>query len=325
MKIDQNILDNFWQEKCSKDEVRMVLKWFNSIESEIYFGQHVDYCWQNYQKIKIFKVVTNKTYLDILKNINSQSLSLIDNNAKYNQSKIKLRIITKIAAVILIIILASIVVKAIIHIDINRKIEAQKIEWKEKSTRPGQKLTLFLSDGSKVILNAGSIIRYANIFNDSARTVFLQGEAFFDVAHDTLRPFSVVSGQVTTTALGTSFNIRNYHEEQKMEVSLQNGRVKIENKNERLVLDAGEGISINEAGFSKVYQYHPKEVMDWKNGIIHFKDANSNEIIKELERWYGVDIKLQTKLNKKLYTGEFANMNLEEVLQGLSYVKKFTF
>lgn len=327
MQISREILDKFWMGKCSKDEVRIVLKWFNSIDAEVYFSENVDDIWQQYQQGKISKHLSEATYEKIQKRIENKIET-------FNQSEDKARgknpyYILRIAAAIVLLISAIATVNLFIKKgDLVNDNSPQMVEWIEKSTRPGQKLTIFLKDGTKVILNAESSIRYASTYLDSSRYVFLQGEAYFDVVHDTLRPFTVYAGNISTTALGTSFNIRHYQNEKDIQVSLLTGKVRVghEEKNEKILLEEGEGISFNQqSGFSNKYKFNPMAASGWKDGIIYFKDATNGEIIEKLERWYGVKITLERNLNNNLYTGEFENMSLEEVLQGLSYVKNFTF
>lgn len=328
MQINKEILYKFWLGKCSKDEVRIVLKWFNSIDGDVYFSKNVDDIWQQYQQGKISKHLSEATYEKIQKRIG------IDYDI-YNKSdekalrKIPSNYFIKIAAAIVLLIAAIAAVNIIIREDnaINEN-SPRVVEWIEKSTRPGQKLTIFLNDGTKVMLNAESSIRYASTYLDSSRYVFLQGEAYFDVVRDTLRPFTVYTGDISTTALGTSFNIRYYQNEQDIQVALLTGKVRVDHidKHKEVLLEKGEGISFSQqSGFGNVYRFNPLAVSGWKDGVIYFQDATTSDIIEMLERWYGVNITLERTLNNKLYTGEFENMSLEEVLQGLSYVKNFTF
>ncbi len=91
--------------------------------------------------------------------------------------------------------------------------QTASVKLKEYSTPPGVKSTVTLADGTKVMLNSGSLLRYQENFPSDKREVFLEGEAFFEVYHDPERPFTVKAGDVSTTALGTSFNIMAYERE----------------------------------------------------------------------------------------------------------------
>ncbi len=125
--------------------------------------------------------------------------------------------IAKIAATILLVLSLS----YLLYDKPNLGSEAKLISKSELITKEnpkGQKSTIFLKDGSKVILNANSKISYLKPFDEDQRVVALEGEAFFEVAKDKDRPFKVVSGVITTTALGTSFNIKAYPEVEQVKV-----------------------------------------------------------------------------------------------------------
>lgn len=190
-----------------------------------------------------------------------------------------------------------------------------------KTTTRGQKSTIMLSDGSKVILNAESSITYFKYFTDTSRNIELSGEAFFDVAKDKNRPFNVKTESATTTALGTSFNINNRSGNQK--ISLASGSVKISSPviSETFVLIPGEALSINSSTnqISKGI-FDVNKDLSWKDGVLFFQDTRVAEIIGTLERWY--DVKIQVSSNailSKRYTGTFKNSSLEHVLESMSF------
>jgi transmembrane sensor len=212
--------------------------------------------------------------------------------------------------------------------------EQQLTQLIEKATHNGQHLTFGLEDGTEITLSSNSSLTYPNHFEDSFRTVYLKGQAFFNVAKDAKHPFIVRTGNVSTVILGTSFNIRYSEVKQKAEVSLVSGALKVQIDNNMLsdaevVLEPGEQICIDMAKEKyTTNSFDPLEITGWKDGIIYFKESGLDEIVKILESWYDVEIKVIdksgiTKNNKWTYTGQFSNQSLEYVLKGIGFVKGF--
>ncbi len=184
--------------------------------------------------------------------------------------------------------------------------------------------TIRLQDGSTIVLNAGSQLRYPEKFSGTERSIWLEeGEAFFDVAHDPAHPFVVHTGPLTTTALGTTFNIRTYATENKVTVALFTGKVKIDhlnpagNKASSMILLPSEQVrfdrrqlSLSKSSFAK-----PEEVAAWKKGYLYFKDAAFNELSNNIENHFGVTVINQSNKTAWNYTGTFRNESLNDVMK----------
>ncbi|WP_163379742.1 FecR family protein [Cyclobacterium sp. SYSU L10401] len=194
---------------------------------------------------------------------------------------------------------------------------------------PGVKSSISLADGTRVMLNAGSSLSYEESRFKEARDVFLEGEAFFEVAHDPDRPFTVNAGGVNTTALGTSFNIMAYKDEKQM-VSLVAGKVSIALPNsidEKILLAPKEAISISpDKMLVSRTKFDEDAILAWTRKTIVFEDTKLAEAIRALENWYGVRFHFQNqpKPGKRL-SGKFHNETLENVLAGLSYTAGLDF
>ncbi len=200
------------------------------------------------------------------------------------------------------------------------------VELISKSTTKGQKSTIMLSDGSKVILNAQSTISYPRDFTDSTRNIVLHGEAFFYVAIDKERPFTVTTGKTKTTALGTSFNINSRSSIQ--QISLATGKVLIKtDKSDAFILKPGEALEVNtEKGDSHKFRFDIGKELSWKDGILYFSDTSFGEIVTTLEMWYDVKIDFtKTQLAKTKYTGQFDNASLSHVLKSMSFALEFDY
>ncbi|EPR69907.1 FecR family protein [Cyclobacterium qasimii] len=209
-------------------------------------------------------------------------------------------------------------------------VAAAKIIQKEATS--GQKLKTFLPDGSVAWLNAESKITYSEFFSDTLRLVHLEGMAYFDVAKDSLRPFVVSSDNVNVTALGTAFTVRSYSSEDILSVALERGRVAVEliaenNVIDEIFLEPGREINCNVEDHTYTESAAiPDNSYNWRDGVLHFENASFSKVMKELNRWYGVEIlALNQPTETWSYTATFRNFSLKEVLQSISYTKDFKF
>jgi transmembrane sensor len=186
-----------------------------------------------------------------------------------------------------------------------------------------------MQDGSKVLLNSGSSVRFIKNFEEDKRVIYLMGEAYFEVSKDTLRPFSVITGDVTTTALGTSFNISAYPHEV-LKISLVEGKVEVDvapTKDSRVLLEKGQALKINiNSGDVKKEQFDSELVLAWTKKKIIFQGVKLAEAVRILENWYGVKFKFQNSPSPDLLLyGVFQDETLENILEGLSYSVRFRY
>lgn len=198
-----------------------------------------------------------------------------------------------------------------------------------KSNPRGQKSELRLPDGSMVYLNAESNVRYAENFQPGKREIFLEGEAFFEVKKDISSPFTVITGSLATTAVGTSFNIQAYKNEPQISVALISGKVMVDDlatKNS-LTLDPGQGVVLEkETGKITSNEIDIAQTLFWKNRTIYFENTDFPEAIQYLERWFGVTITLNNYPRQLLTcSGKFENESLENVLKVLGFALNFEY
>lgn len=204
-----------------------------------------------------------------------------------------------------------------------------------KAAPRGYRNTITLMDGSLATLNSESSITYDENFGKENRTIFLTGEAFFKVALDTTKPFIVVAKDLKTTALGTSFNV-NAYEENNTAISLATGKVKVElsnvdsaaTDNPQMILIPGEQAVWTGATAGLIKRaFDKREILSWKNDIIYFNNTPLESMIRVLEKWYDVKITIKGNTNKLTHTGtgKFKNKSLENVLRSLGYSMGFTY
>lgn len=201
------------------------------------------------------------------------------------------------------------------------------LSYNTLSTAKGKQYQLILSDGSKVWLNAVSSIRYPVAFTEKERTVEITGEAYFEIAKNAERPFRVFANGVEVQVLGTHFNVNAYGDEAMVQTTLLEGSVKIIKENNIQVLKPGQQAQIHssssENGEIKVLKdVNLDAVMAWKNGYFFFDQTSLAMVMRQIARWYDVEIVYDGNVPDRKFGGEIAhNTNISEVVEILKESK----
>ena len=220
----------------------------------------------------------------------------------------------------------------------------------------GSKSKITLPDGSVINLNSGSKLTYPSFFTDKNRQVNLEGEAYFEVSADSLRPFYVNTSDITIKVIGTSFNVKSYPESNTIETTLVSGSLEVSDKTiisrsmlnlnkhlvlkpnqkavyikdlDRLTLDdrielkletdrmKGPELSIQD-------QVDTQPLTAWKDNKLIFNNERFEDLAIKLERWYNVKITIKAReLRKERFTGTFENETTEQVLNALKIAEPF--
>lgn len=186
----------------------------------------------------------------------------------------------------------------------------EKTEMHTLTVPKGKTFHLKLEDGSSVTLNAESSLTYPSHFNGMNREVSLSGEAYFEVARDSSRPFKVASEALQVAVLGTEFNLRSYPGEATHSASLFEGKVLVQirnNANSSLELDPGHGVTFNSAtgSFTQNLVSRNREA-SWINGELTMQEASAAELFRELERRFAISIDNQyPEMNARHFSGTF--------------------
>ncbi|MDP4290023.1 MAG: FecR family protein, partial [Bacteroidota bacterium] len=221
----------------------------------------------------------------------------------------------------------------------------------------GQKTRVTLPDNSIVWLNAKTTLRYASAFKESQRSVYLDGEAFFDVKHDSQHPFIVKTSAFNIKVYGTTFNVKAYKEEGVTEATLVKGKISIEglylkgqnsdeyiihpNETFRYIKDqatfkkANEVPSVvnkkaEESDDAPLVEIAEKvdvtPIVAWKDGKLIIKDESFLTLSHKLEQWYNVKIHFEDKEVQEIrYTGMFEKENIDQVLKYLQMLTPFEY
>ncbi|MCG8320231.1 MAG: DUF4974 domain-containing protein [Cytophagales bacterium] len=190
----------------------------------------------------------------------------------------------------------------------------KKLTFNTLKVDRGETFSLSLSDGTKVYLNSQTALRYPIAFNGNVRSVeILEGEAFFDVVEDISKPFQISINNQIIEVLGTSFNVSAYRDEDYIQTTLVEGKVKVYEAtnpessqiilpNEQLTFDIQTGLYVKK-------KVNPINYTSWVDGIYYFEDTELQEIMKILSRWYNYEVFFSdTSLAETRYGGKIQRM-----------------
>jgi transmembrane sensor len=183
------------------------------------------------------------------------------------------------------------------------------------ATPIGGQYEIILPDGTKVWLNAVSSLKFPTAFKGGDRTVELTGEGYFEVAKNTDMPFFVRAGGVEVEVLGTNFDVNAYSDEASVRTSLLNGAVRLSKGGSAILLKPGEQAD----GIALVKGADVDNAVAWKNGYFSFENANLQTVMRQLSRWYGIEVTYSVNPMAGSFGGDMGrDLNLTQVLDGLS-------
>jgi ferric-dicitrate binding protein FerR (iron transport regulator) len=204
------------------------------------------------------------------------------------------------------------------------------VAYNTLSTPAGGQFQIKLPDGSRVWLNAASSITYPTAFTGNDRRVSITGEGYFEVTKDARKPFKVTilsaAGEQQRSTeievLGTHFNINAYDDEAVVKTSLLEGKVKVvNNKAETAILKPGQQAQVSSQGAMQVKEdADMEEVVAWKNGEFLFQRADIGTLMRQVARWYDIEVNYPNGKPKDKFTGKIGrNVNLSQLLEILKY------
>jgi transmembrane sensor len=196
----------------------------------------------------------------------------------------------------------------------------EEVAYNSLSTPRSGQYQLILPDGSHIWLNNASRIRYPVAFRGKDRMVELSGEAYFEIAKNPAQPFQVKVGGMIVDVLGTSFNIMAYADEGGINTTLLTGSVRVQQGSASVQLRPDEQAQVSTAGDMKVLRNVPAEdIVSWKNGFFYFGRASLKEVMRQLARWYDVDVEYSGAVPDQEFEGKIdRNLSLSDLLQFLN-------
>lgn len=203
---------------------------------------------------------------------------------------------------------------------------ARQVLYNTLSTPKGKIYQLLLPDSSKVWLNAASSIRFPTAFIGSERSVEVTGEVYFEVKKDAGMPFHVtVSQRMAIDVLGTSFNVNAYDNEDALRTTVLTGSVRVrvqESEGNGVVLKPGQQAQLKQLqvvqSITVVHNANINNVMGWKDGYFSLDDLTLEELMREVERWYDVEVIYEKGIPVKAFFGKVnRNLSLPDFMEGL--------
>ncbi|MBW7892114.1 MAG: DUF4974 domain-containing protein [Chitinophagaceae bacterium] len=189
------------------------------------------------------------------------------------------------------------------------------LQYNTITTPVGGQFKVILPDGSKVTLNAASSLHYPAQFIGGERKVTLTGEGYFEIVHNDAQPFVVSVKNIEVHDLGTEFNINAYDDEPVIQTTLVSGLANVRNGSEIVNLQPGKAARVKGAD-TKVDDADTGSVTAWKNGLFQFDNADIETIMRQVARWYNVEVVYEGTIARKEITGKaFRNSTLQEMLK----------
>jgi transmembrane sensor len=201
-----------------------------------------------------------------------------------------------------------------------------KVLYNTISTPRGGKYQIELSDGSQVWLNAASSLRFPTAFKGKERKIEITGEAYLEVAKNTAMPFIVSINGAEIQVLGTQFNVMAYTDEPSLKTTLVEGSVKFVSNGLTNILKPRQQSQLLKNGQVKlVNDIDVEEVLAWKNGFFHFQAVDIGTVMRQLSRWYDVEVVYNKHTDDLFYAEIPRNTKLSDVLKALELTGKIHF
>ena len=338
------LLKKFAQKTINKDELQKLSKLLNALDNES-LDPYLTKIWDHPES-------SSETERNIAFNNLMNSITIPENSKNLSSKKKIFYSILKYAAVVLI----TAGITAILPFHKPEPVAELTERFTEFSVPNGSKSFLVLPDSTKVWLNSGTTLKYSSQFLTRSREVYLEGEAYFDVKHRGDIPMVVKTSTIQIKVFGTSFNVKSFSDENIVETTLLKGSVSLEtlakdgsitktvpikpNEIATFIKETGQVKVVTPGPQNEIHQKKPQkeqliasgtkkpENIDintaWKENRLTFRRKSIEDLMKLMERWYGVEIILKNDaLRKYSFTGTFENETVEQALNALSYAYPF--
>lgn len=309
------IFEKFLQNQASQDEVKTLIRWLKEKES---FREWLDKEW-NTASPEMDMVLKQKLFAQIKEEIDQKAK--VDLPEKKNKHRNLFIATLRVASVIILLLATGI---SVYYYTKKQMIMPDMIVSVEK----GQKANIVLPDGSKVAVNSDSKLTYGSRFNERERVIMLEGEAYFEVAPDEKRPFIIETSELEVRALGTSFNVKSYEDENNASAVLMTGQVAVSSGGDCLILNPNEQVLFDKqtGSMTKSMVEDANTFVNWRYNKLTFNGETFESIVHTLERYYNIRIIFETEsLKKYRFTGTTANTSLESILQIFSLTSPLSY
>lgn len=309
------LFEKFIRKQASLDEIKLLIEW---LKQEDLFEDWLDKEWNEASTDMDMKL--KQRLLNQIKEKTGQDKHVPLKRKNQNIRKV-FTYTLRIASAILLLLVSG---WGVHHYTMDQMIMPDMVVSVEK----GQKANIVLPDGSNVWVNSDTRLSYGSRFNRKERVLFLKGEAYFEVARDEKRPFIVKTNDLAVEALGTSFNIKSYDEEDHISTILMSGKIRVSTSQDHVLLNPSEKITYDKQTgvMTKTAVENPKEYVNWKYNTLTFHGETFENIVHTLERYYNTRIVFESEsLKKYRFTGTPGNTSLESILHIFSLTSPLSY
>lgn len=296
--MDKELLYKFFEGITSFEEEERIKHWLETSQEN---------------KISFFKERKLYDAMLLVGDENEQKILAKSKKSSSQKRKIYLFTTISVASVILLFICNTIFV---------REASDSVIRYLQVSTTIGETRDILLPDGTKIILNACSSLRYPELFANGERRIELEGEAYVHVTHNEEKPFIVSTSRMNVMVLGTCFDIKSYPEDEVVFVNVENGLVQVDLPEAMVRLKKTECFSYNtSSGKMDKDKNLTGKVAEWREGILSFKSTPLKDVARVLERRYHCKILFaEGQEFDNQISGEYGNASLEGILRAIEYI-----
>ncbi len=325
--MDIKLIAKYLANECTNDEIATIEEWLSENSENVERMKELERIWTVSEKETEFDNVFNPE-LDwaVLQSRIEDEQLVFNSRSGARGGMFSLNsawsVAIRVAAIFLLAaLLATYTYKSFyVH-------ESEVIEnvFREISMTKGQRGGVTLSDGTKVYLNSDSKIVLPSVFEADLREVYLEGEAFFDVAKNPNRPFIIKTNGAIVQVLGTSLSVRNYAGDKIVQTVVEEGvvsfRAEDKSLNEGVILTAGKlgRLNLEDKVIVKEQVDDLDLYLSWKEGYLKFNDASMKEVAQQLERKYDIEVNFVSKDIADLHlTAELKSRSINNVLQTIA-------
>lgn len=316
-----SLLQKYIDNRCSEDELRTLLQWLRSEAPKEEFHSFSDSLWDQMENRIVYPDDKRRSEMN-------QEVTILLNKIRNQNGEQKSQTypgrvwLQRMVAIFVLLIGLS------IGYYITRDNKPSRVTFTEITASKGETNEYIFDDGSKVVLNSGSILRIPSDYNNTGRSVEIEGEGFFDITPDPAKPFIIRSGDKQVKVLGTSFNVKSYEEDDYFEVTVTTGKVlvDIEDMDIRLRVTPMEHLSINKhtGSLSKLTldeNYYTK----WMDGFLYFNREPIQEVIKTINRKYDRTVILDCPDCEHIISGTHDNKSIEAVIDAICFTTRLKY
>lgn len=311
------LFERYIENRASEDEINRLSTWINK-------NQLIP-LWLEQQVLASSSIIDDDVKMHMLRNIESEINTKNESNSIYSTPRIlnfQFKKWMRVAAMLFLPLLTAAGMYFYMY-----KAESSNARLVIAVER-GQKANITLPDGSKVWLNSQSKLTYSPNFNINKRELELNGEAYFEVAHNPDKPFIVRSNDIAVEALGTAFGVKAYNEDNLISSILMRGKVRVTTPDGESILMPNDRIMYDKTSHKKALSTvtNATDFTGWIHNELRFENESLGEIAKTLQRIYNVEIIYSSeKIRNQRYTGTLNNNSLESVLTIITLTSPISF